>query len=72
MPLAQFIRNGVLFDLTKEIVQFCFYTSTSDNDNNINKENPDVKDGPSKCGPFINVPPPITRGVKFDDLKIYS
>lgn len=76
MPLSQFIRNNMLFDLTKEIVQFCFYTSTSDNDNNINKENPDDQDGPSKCGPFINVPltlrkfcpiPPVGGSFKVGD-----
>lgn len=73
VPLDKFIINGVLFDLTKEIVQFCFYTSTSDNDNNINKENPNEPDGISKCGPFINVPtPPLTRGVEFSGLKIYN
>lgn len=61
MPLNKFLINEVLFDLTTEIVQFCFYTTTADRDDNINKEDPEVNDGLPKCGPFIHVPLVLTK-----------
>ncbi|MDF2674402.1 MAG: hypothetical protein K0R09_2670 [Clostridiales bacterium] len=61
MPLSRFIRNNILFDLSKEVVQFCFYTTTCCDDNNINKEDPDDQVPPCKCGKFINVPLTLTK-----------
>ncbi len=50
LPRDQFIKNGEIFDFDTQTYKFCYFTSQ--NANNINKEQP-------LCGPFIN--PPVDK-----------
>jgi len=47
LPRDEFKQNGDIFDFDTETYKFCYFTSQ--NANNINKEQP-------LCGPFINPP----------------